>query len=574
MADPIELNRLRETKSRYEAILKRIKDSSDVTTKEINEITALLAVGRMKRLLVGPADQVLNDFYNNEYMAKLDRWKAEHSTADPVEVNSEAKRILEATWGMESLRNVHTLSSNKERMAAATKIFDLRKSHDKPPELQPEIDNPSRLKNYAKDVKNPLDKMRENEEVYEFMVNRLSDVGFLSLAEIHSKFKSYHITGGYVKKKLVEDRFKTYTIDGSQFGVRIDNETNTYSQYCANNGQAWKPPVTAAVDFVTAERELTKKLIEESLVAWRKREEKRKQELLRSQTILQTEIDFIKENYGDRFLAALERLVNKQLQLSTVSGTQLAVLQVEIQEMKTCPEFFSYQPKDKWELMRFCISKDLIKAFAEPVVMASQDLSNILSIFEAMIPANHAVKQYNHKSFKNPLVKMSNLKLIREIRNAKSHQDDFSDDILVAYIDKIIEFLHEVGVPQADIDRAEIDALKQLGEFGLKQALELDPCVSNDIFKQSLEPRPIFPRSILELNTDFTGRRDVLDNLRTLFSSSSRSHVGDFRVRIITQAVKGLGGIGKTEIAKQYCRTSRDHYKETGKLDLSFIQFT
>jgi len=54
-------------------------------------------------------------------------------------------------------------------------------------------------------------------------------------------------------------------------------------------------------------------------------------------------------------------------------------------------------------------------------------------------------------------------------------------------------------------------------------------------------------------NLFFTGREDVLAHLYTVLRSS--------KAAALTQAISGLGGIGKTQIAVEYAYRSRDHYQ-------------
>ena len=56
---------------------------------------------------------------------------------------------------------------------------------------------------------------------------------------------------------------------------------------------------------------------------------------------------------------------------------------------------------------------------------------------------------------------------------------------------------------------------------------------------------PIFPRSIFQRNPQFTGRDNELDKLHEQLKQS--------KLGAITQAVTGLGGVGKTAMAVEYC---------------------
>jgi tetratricopeptide (TPR) repeat protein/DNA-binding XRE family transcriptional regulator len=56
-------------------------------------------------------------------------------------------------------------------------------------------------------------------------------------------------------------------------------------------------------------------------------------------------------------------------------------------------------------------------------------------------------------------------------------------------------------------------------------------------------------------NPFFTGREEILDNLYTVLRSSKAAGLTQ------TQAISGLGGIGKTQVAVEYAYRYRDHYQ-------------
>src|SRR5229473_1189033 len=56
-------------------------------------------------------------------------------------------------------------------------------------------------------------------------------------------------------------------------------------------------------------------------------------------------------------------------------------------------------------------------------------------------------------------------------------------------------------------------------------------------------------------NPFFTGRKEILDHLYTVLRSSKAAALTQ------TQAISGLGGIGKTQIAVEYAYRYRDHYQ-------------
>lgn len=585
MADPIELNRLRDANIALEEKIKRIKECSVVNADERNNIILLIAARRMKRLLANSTEHVL-EAYHTKYLEDLKAWLHDNpvAAADPVKVNEEAKKILEANWKMaKGLRNVHTLSSNIERLEATERIYGLRKKlmNVNQPKLEPDTSDPRALPDYDREVTQALQKMRDEksdiELVYNHMVGLLATSGSATLEDIAAAFtdieKQKVVTKNYIKKYIIEGRLKRYEVDGSTFGVRVDQDN--YTAFSGIEGQPWRPPAAAAIsiDWAAEEKGLTDKLVISTRIAWRKEQERAgKKTTEETEKLLTKEIDNVKAAFGERFYNFLDEIVSKKLLYVSQPNKQLLD---EIEHMTESTEFLSFQPKDMWETMRFCISEQLIRSFEEPVFMVSQDLSNILSVLEAMLPGDNLVRQPIHASINSPGTKMSLLAIMREMRNAKAHKEDFPDVILIHYIDRMVEFLIGLGVDSTDIDQADFKGLKNLDEFGLKQAYELDPSVADDILKQFQKHRPLFPRSILPTNETFTGRRDVLDHLRNLFFSDApetvSGNMSDGRVRIITQAVKGLGGIGKTEIAKQYCREFRDMYKETGKFDYSIL---
>lgn len=57
-------------------------------------------------------------------------------------------------------------------------------------------------------------------------------------------------------------------------------------------------------------------------------------------------------------------------------------------------------------------------------------------------------------------------------------------------------------------------------------------------------------------NKYFTGRKDVLENLTESFQGNSRAAV----TAESRQALRGLGGIGKTQLAIEFCHRNRDNY--------------
>ncbi|HEU5230110.1 MAG TPA: hypothetical protein VFU49_19985, partial [Ktedonobacteraceae bacterium] len=68
-------------------------------------------------------------------------------------------------------------------------------------------------------------------------------------------------------------------------------------------------------------------------------------------------------------------------------------------------------------------------------------------------------------------------------------------------------------------------------------------------------------------NLHFTGRDELFDLLQQQFSSEKHNTALAFRRAALTQpqAIKGLGGIGKTQIAIEYAYRSREqgHYTHT-----------
>src|SRR6202011_665738 len=69
-------------------------------------------------------------------------------------------------------------------------------------------------------------------------------------------------------------------------------------------------------------------------------------------------------------------------------------------------------------------------------------------------------------------------------------------------------------------------------------------------------------------NLHFTGRDDLLDQLEKHLSPVGQGDSGITRRAALTQtqAIKGLGGIGKTQIAVEYAYRSRDLARYTHTL--------
>src|SRR5205807_3222206 len=72
-------------------------------------------------------------------------------------------------------------------------------------------------------------------------------------------------------------------------------------------------------------------------------------------------------------------------------------------------------------------------------------------------------------------------------------------------------------------------------------------------------PSPVWNVPYLR-NPHFTGREELLDQLEQHLSPADQGDSGITRRAALTQtqAIKGLGGIGKTQIAVEYAYRSRD----------------
>jgi len=291
----------------------------------------------------------------------------------------------------------------------------------------------------------------------------------------------------------------------------------------------------------------------------RKADEKRR----KAQSELDAAIAEATATLGLEASEILQALAEKKIELIGKSGDSARRIMAEIDRLSFAA------PADKWETMRLSISKQLAGFFKPPCDMAGQDLSNVLSVLEAMLPADHPAKAATVDDPKRPGAKTSLLKLMRRLRDAKSHSGDFTNEALVEHVAHIVAFL-EAMFSSSPGPAGWRDQFKDLDVIPLKQALEA-PSVSDDILKQSLEPRPIFSHAVPQINANFTGRADVLERIHSAFSAQRPPDLaGAEEVQVITQAMKGLGGIGKTGIAVQYCHQYKSFYKETGERNMCF----
>ncbi len=125
------------------------------------------------------------------------------------------------------------------------------------------------------------------------------------------------------------------------------------------------------------------------------------------------------------------------------------------------------------------------------------------------------------------------------------------------------------------IDESEVEELfKPLGHINLsgknrEQAREVllegvlkdrrKPVEEPDFPFDAAKPEPSFPGGLPKFwnipprNPNFTGRKEYLDNMRNALKSGNTA--------LLTQTIKGLGGIGKTQIAKEYAHRHAGNYK-------------
>lgn len=67
------------------------------------------------------------------------------------------------------------------------------------------------------------------------------------------------------------------------------------------------------------------------------------------------------------------------------------------------------------------------------------------------------------------------------------------------------------------------------------------------------QPRPEAVNNLPPFNPNFVGRVQILDSITAAFSGADGSVV-------VTQAISGIGGVGKTQVALAYAHTQQDKY--------------